>query len=235
MVCDETEKTKHRRLQQDVRSSIRHARLDVNLSLGYCDEDLAVWHFYSNTMASLSRSDHAYYLHSELPRLYTRIYKGSALCLSTQAIAHADASKYHGPRTRHAQKLYTQAISAMNLALQDSKEAIADETLYAVLLLCGYETITCGSKLLAGWTAHVSGVAAMLIYRSKQSLTRPFASKLYHFARRSIVLYHIQSCTSIAPLFSGIEGTSPPDENDEDRLFSLMAILPEIQHSLNFF
>jgi hypothetical protein len=232
MVCDETENTKHRRLQQDVRSSFNLARLEVHLSLGYCDEDVAVWQFYSIIMASLSRSDHAYYLYSELPKLYTRSYNGSALRLSTQAIAHAHASKYRGSRIRYAQKLYTQAISAMNLALQDSKESIADEMLYAVLLLCGYETITCGSKMLAGWTAHVSGVAAMLIYRSKQSLTQPFTSKLYHFARRSIVLYHIQSCTSIAPLFSGIEGTSPPDENDEDRLFSLMAILPEIQHSL---
>jgi hypothetical protein len=70
----------------------------------------------------------------------------------------------------------------------------------------------------------------MLIHRSKHSLSRPFGSKLYHFARRSIVLYHMQSSCSISPLFCGIEGISPPDENDEDRLFSLMAMLPKMQN-----
>jgi hypothetical protein len=54
---------------------------------------------------------------------------------------------------------------------------MADETLYAVLLLSGYETITCTSEKLIGWVAHVSGAATLLIHRGEESFERPFASK----------------------------------------------------------
>ena len=229
VVCDETEKVKNKHIQQEVRLSMKPIRLDIGLALAYCSEDTAVWSFYHTTMSSLSKADHAYRLHCELPRLYSQSPLSSTLRLSTQAIAYAVTSKSNRLAAGSARKSCAHAMAAMRTTLRDTGKGSTDETLYAVLLLCGYETITCGSANLGGWAAHVKGAAALLVQREKHELTQSFTLGLYHFARRSIILYYIQSCTSFAQVFSGLGDTSSLDRSDEDRLFSLMARLSDIQ------
>jgi Fungal Zn(2)-Cys(6) binuclear cluster domain len=230
LVCDETETVRSRALGRAVRPGTKLDDLSIEQLPQYCARDVIVWQFYCQTKSSLPKSGHAYYLHSELPYMYSRSLSTSALHLSTQAIAYAVAAKSHKSAARFAREYYAKAISAMKLTLQDTQEVMADETLYAVLLLSGYETITCTSEKLIGWAAHVSGAATLLIHRGKESFERPFASRMFHFARRSIVLYHIQTCTPTARIFKSLDEPASLDENEEDRLFSIMARLPQIQH-----
>lgn len=207
---------------------------ELGPALAYCDEDVVVWHFHHTITDSLHRTDHAFHLHSELPDLYTRSSTRSALRLSTQAIAYAVSFRSGRSATRNAQRTYADACLAIRLALRSPREAVADETLYAVLLLSGYETITCSSDQQRGWATHVKGVASLLSHRGSDSLKRPLGFKLYNFARRSIILYHIQSCRSAAAIFDGLSHAPSIDENDEDRLYSLMETLSDIQYRASF-
>ena len=59
---------------------------------------------------------------------------------------------------RRSRKRYVQAISALMAALQDPVEVKSDETLYAVLLFCGYEVSL--FSLLAMPTIHIRHIRA---------------------------------------------------------------------------
>jgi len=102
-------------------------------------DDLVVCHFYHTTMENLSHQDPAHRLHTELPSLYTKSDPGSALRLATEAISYAASPKLVQEATQLSRKRYIQATRAVRNALQDLPEAGDDQTLYAILLLCGYE------------------------------------------------------------------------------------------------
>jgi hypothetical protein len=105
-------------------------------------EDLSLCFFYQTTLESLIDVDRAQYLHLQFPTLFSQSEPGSALYLATQAISLAlwaksrpnDIDANHLSRTR-----YLQSLLAMKTAIQDPVEAKSDGTLYAVLLLSGYE------------------------------------------------------------------------------------------------
>jgi hypothetical protein len=102
-------------------------------------EDVVLSHFYHTITASLPDANHACYLHLQLPALYSQSSSRSALRLSTQAISYALAGKLDRNLSQLSKKHYGQAISAVNAAIRDPQQAKDDQTLYAVLLLCGYE------------------------------------------------------------------------------------------------
>lgn len=110
------------------------------LAISY--DDLALDYFYNITLENLPQADHARYLHLQFSSLYTTSRHDSALRLAALAISHAVYSRDTRNNIRGTQisrKFYGQAILAINAALKDTIEARSDETLYAVLLLCGYE------------------------------------------------------------------------------------------------
>lgn len=105
-------------------------------------ENLASCFFYQTTLEPLVDADHAQYLHLHLPSLFSQSVEDSALRLATQAISLAVWAKSR-PSDIHARRLsrirYSQSLTAMKAAIQDPVEVKSDETLYAVLLLSGYE------------------------------------------------------------------------------------------------
>ncbi len=106
------------------------------------EEDLTLCFFYQTTLESLIHADRAQYLHLQLPTLFSRSEAGSALRLATQAISLAIWARSRPDDLKASQlsrKRYSQALSAMNAAIQDPVEVKSDDTLYAVLLLSGYE------------------------------------------------------------------------------------------------
>lgn len=111
-------------------------------------EDLPLCFFYQTTLEPLINTDHARYLHLQLPTLFSRSEAGSALHLATQAISLAAWARSR-PDDRNAGHLsrlrYLQSLLAMNTAIQDPVKVKSDDTLYAVLLLSGYEV------RLLGW------------------------------------------------------------------------------------
>jgi hypothetical protein len=104
--------------------------------------DLSLCFFYQTTLESLMNADRARYLHLQLPTLFSRSEPGSALQLATQAISLATWTKSQ-PNDLNASQLsrtcYLQSLAAMNAAIRDPAKVKSDDTLYAVLLLSGYE------------------------------------------------------------------------------------------------
>jgi hypothetical protein len=109
------------------------------ISLSSPIEDVAVCEFYRCTLDSLSLEDDTRFLHLQLPALYTQSPLGSVLRLSAQAIAYASSKTLGHRATEMSRKQYVKAIKALGLAIKDPVEIKSDQTLYAVLLLCGFE------------------------------------------------------------------------------------------------
>jgi len=131
---------------------ISHSRsAQMSPALLPSQDDLPICFFYQTTLEFLINADRALYLHRQLPTLLSRSDTKSALHLATQAISLAvwARSRPGDLRARHlARKRYWQALVAMNAAIRDKVEVKSDETLYAVLLLSGYEV--CLLQLLSG-------------------------------------------------------------------------------------
>ena len=112
---------------------------DFNMSLSPSAEDMAVCEFYYTTLDNLSNEDDTRFLHTQLPALYSQSPLGSALRLSTEAIALACSTKYGNNAPEISRQRYVLAIKAAEEAIQDPLQFKTNETLYAVLLLCGFE------------------------------------------------------------------------------------------------
>jgi hypothetical protein len=237
MLLDETHSTISKSRRQPLQPV---SNIGGTFQPGFGAQDLIVWQFYHSSMASLSAADHAYDLHLQLPSMYNRCHEDAVLVLSARAIAHASASqtststagKLSLERARH---YYISALSALSKALQCSADAATDETFYAVLLLCGYETITRGWHRQTGWTAHVKGAALLLAHRTNSPQTGYLAAKFYHFARRKVALYQLQSGIMLISRQKPTNEFVPEDANEEDSLFTLIDRLSALQHSSRSF
>jgi hypothetical protein len=112
---------------------------DFNLSMSPSAEDIAVCEFYYTTLDNLSHEDDARFLHAQLPALYSQSSIGSVLRLSAQAIAYACLTKTEHRAAEVSRERYIMAVKAAEAAIQDPVEVRTDQTLYAILLLCGFE------------------------------------------------------------------------------------------------
>ncbi|KAJ5396356.1 uncharacterized protein N7487_010659 [Penicillium crustosum] len=67
---------------------------------------------------------------------------------------------------RKARLSYTEAIERVNVALVDSNMARNDSTIFAVMVLGLFESITCsGEESLQAWKCHINGAASLLMLR----------------------------------------------------------------------
>ncbi|PVH79815.1 C6 zinc finger protein [Cadophora sp. DSE1049] len=195
-------------------------------------EDQRLFFFYQTIMENLVDSDHTRYLHSQLPTLFSRSRSGSALHLATQAISYATWKKSRSPGCDEGltiEKRYTQALAALAEAIRDPVEATSDETLYTVLLLSGYETITFNSEALPAWGTHVDGAAALVKNRGTENFSTPFACMMFLFIRRNAIQSHVQTSTPVDPIFEECDDILSPYENIEDRLLSKTMRIPKLQ------
>ncbi|KAK5999324.1 hypothetical protein QM012_005599 [Aureobasidium pullulans] len=95
------------------------------------------------------------------------------LLASIRALSNAGLSKYHSDiRLSHsARHQYVQALKLTNIALCDTKSAIRDETLLAILVLTSYETLTGGSdRSLEAWIQHINGATSLLRLRGIEGI-----------------------------------------------------------------
>ncbi|KFZ23568.1 hypothetical protein V502_01955 [Pseudogymnoascus sp. VKM F-4520 (FW-2644)] len=136
-------------------------------------EDSVVCHFYETTAASLSDEDHTRYLHLLLPDLYNRSAPYSPLRLAVQAISYATLAKSRLNLAQRSREFYGRAISALNSAIRDPDQVKSDQTLYAVLLLSGHQTITWELGAPQAYGTHIDGAAALLRVRGKEQTHIP--------------------------------------------------------------
>ncbi|KAM5357465.1 hypothetical protein ACJZ2D_016231 [Fusarium nematophilum] len=184
-------------------------------------------------MDNLSDRDPAHYLHTQLPNLYARSDPGSALRLATEAISYATSTKLIEGATLLSRKRYVQAIKAIGKAIQDPIEARDDQTLYAILLLCGYETILQGPTAPSAWGAHVDGAAALVRFRGGSKVHSSISRGMFCFVRKSVVLGHMQLCRPVDDIFTVPDETASSGQSPEDHLTSTAAKIPNLQYRSN--
>ncbi|KAH8814807.1 C6 zinc finger protein [Xylogone sp. PMI_703] len=213
----------------------RHMLPGIARSLFPSQDDQTLCYFYEFVISTMPEPDHSLYLHLQLPTLLSRSRQNSALYLAAQAISHAVWAKSRGnhPYTMQvSRKRYVQPISALKAAIQDPIEVKSDENLYAVLLLCGYETIVFDLEMLSAWGSHVDGAAALRV-RGKEQLSTPLQCNMFLFIRRNAVHSHVQLSQPVDPVFHEFAGSVLSFENTEDRLLSRTIKLPQLQSLAN--
>ncbi|KAH6874444.1 hypothetical protein B0T10DRAFT_586429 [Thelonectria olida] len=244
MFRDETTRTRNRfhhwntRTRGSDSTSASNAPLSLALitpayRLAPSAEDAAICHFYQTIIDTLSDEDPAYYLHTQLPSLYARSDLGSALRLATEAISYAVSVKLVREATLLSRIRYVRAIQAIGKAIQDPREARNDETLYAILLLCGYETILQNQNTPPAWGAHVDGAAALVKFRGTSEVHTPLSRSMFSFVRKSVVLGHMQICRPVDKIFTVPGATTSLHESPEDHLISTAAKIPNLQYRSN--
>jgi hypothetical protein len=102
-------------------------------------EDAAIGYFYHTVLSNLSGGDPTRYLHQQFPALYAQSNSGSALRLAAEAISYAASRQLMPKAALLCRKRYIEAVNATRSAIQDPIEMTNDHTIYAILLLCGYE------------------------------------------------------------------------------------------------
>ncbi|KAL6915445.1 hypothetical protein FSST1_006940 [Fusarium sambucinum] len=115
------------------------------------------------------------------------------------------------------------------MALQDPNLRLSDETLYGVLLLCGYETKTKQPSMRSAWGSHVDGAAALIKARGISDLDSSLFHDMFCFVRKSIVLGQMQISKPVDETF--LKHTMSSNESTEDRLVSLAARVPQLQYT----
>ncbi|KAE8441830.1 hypothetical protein EG329_004283 [Mollisiaceae sp. DMI_Dod_QoI] len=199
-------------------------------------EDRCLCFYYQNILESLKDAEPARYLHLQLPTLFCQSEAGSALHLATLAISYATWAR-SWPNDINTSKLsrtrYLQALLALNAAIRNPVEVKSDETLYAVLLLTGYETITFDSEALSAWGSHVDGAAALMRNRGKENFCTPFACNMFLFIRRNAIQSHVQISKPVDSIFDEFAENLSPYENIEDRLVSKAIRIPKLQYLAN--
>ncbi|KAK0115894.1 hypothetical protein ONS95_012940 [Cadophora gregata] len=189
-------------------------------------EDQRLCFFYQTIIENLVDSDHTRYLHSQLPALFSRSRSGSALQLATKAISHAAWMK---SLSRGYDEEMTAGTCKLAKTIQDPIEAKSDETLYTVLLVSGYETITFNSEALPAWGTHIDGATALVKNRGSENFRTPLACMMFLFIRRNAAQSHVQTCTPVDPIFETCSELLAPYENIEDRLLSNTMHIPNLQ------
>ncbi|CEI70787.1 unnamed protein product [Fusarium venenatum] len=196
-------------------------------------QDVVVCYFYHNTLGTISDKDPVHSLHSQLPNLYSRSDLGSALRLATEAISYATSTKLMQEAALLSRKRYIQAIKAIGKAIQDPQEMVNDQTLYAILLLSGYETISRDPDTTQSWGAHVDGAAALVKFRSTIEAHSPLSRSMFGFVRKSVVIGHMQICRPIDEIFCASDVTASSDKSPEDQLMAMAAKIPNLQYRSN--
>jgi hypothetical protein len=102
-------------------------------------EEVAICNFYHSTIDNLSDEDPTLYLHKQLPHLYAKSKFGSVLHLALEAVSYVASAKIIPQANQLGIDRYSKAVRAIRQRIETEKQNSDDETLYGILLLCGYE------------------------------------------------------------------------------------------------
>ncbi|KAI1067542.1 hypothetical protein LB506_003836, partial [Fusarium annulatum] len=189
-------------------------------------EEMAICHFYHSTVENLSTQDPALYLHEELPRLQAASRQGSALHLALEAVALVASAEIIPHAAQLGLNRYVKAVKALREAMKTEGLSSDYQSLYGVLLLCGYETITGHVSMPSAWGTHVDGALALLKLRATHG--SPFSRSMHFFIQKNVVMSQMQICQPVDELFT--QGLPSPGQDPEIRLLSIAAGIPRVQH-----
>jgi hypothetical protein len=102
-------------------------------------EEIAICHFYHSTVENLSTQDPTLSLHEQLPRLHSASRQGSSLHLALEAVSLVASAEIIPHAAQLGLTRYVKAVQALREAMQTEGLRSDYQSLYGVLLLCGYE------------------------------------------------------------------------------------------------
>lgn len=117
------------------------------------------------------------------------------LLASMSAVGLANFSNsVHAPEIMvRARRDYVNALQLTNAALRSPTEAKKDSTLFAVMLLGIFETITGNNdRSLAAWTEHINGAAALVKLRGRDQFKNAAGQRMFIQVTASLMLSCIQ-------------------------------------------
>lgn len=89
--------------------------------------------------------------------------------MSAMGLASLSSSFHSTELLNRSRKDYARALRLTNEALRSPTEVKQDSTLFSVMILSIYETITgCDSRSLTAWAKHVNGAAALVKLRGRE-------------------------------------------------------------------
>lgn len=92
-----------------------------------------------------------------------------------------------------ARKDYVHALQLTNVALRSPVEAKKDSTLFAVMILGIFETVTGNNeRSLAAWTEHINGAAALVKLRGPDQLNTDVGRRMFIQVTSSLMLSCVQ-------------------------------------------
>ncbi|KAM0179922.1 hypothetical protein ACHAPC_007905 [Botrytis cinerea] len=121
----------------------------------------------------------------------------SALSLSFQAVAMASLANRPNARGSNLMHLaienYAKALKVVNLALQNSVQQKADQTLASIILLGFFETITQEKASITAWGSHIDGAVQIVKMRGKKQLRTKVGVALFQTVRGQMLVNCLSS------------------------------------------
>ncbi|KAF2191228.1 hypothetical protein K469DRAFT_720220 [Zopfia rhizophila CBS 207.26] len=155
-----------------------------------------------------------------LTQTYCEDRHNHALRVAIEAVGMAGISNmFHAPHVAvKSKEQYGRALAAINQALGDPVEMIADGTLMAVILLGLYETIAVESwDQFRSWTAHIKGATALLQLRGQEQFSRERGVQLYVQLRGQIMYACVQQDIPVPPALVQMNDTYKTSNTGERR------------------
>jgi Fungal specific transcription factor domain len=122
------------------------------------------------------------------------------LLASMSAVGLASFShSIHAPQLMlRARKEYVTALQLTNTALRSPTEAKKDSTLFSVMILSIFETVTGNTeRSLTAWAEHVNGAAALVKLRGKDQFKTPAGLRMFLQVTSNLMLSCIQRTTAM--------------------------------------
>lgn len=122
------------------------------------------------------------------------------LLASMSAVGLASFShSIHAPELMvRARKEYVAALQLTNTALRSPTEAKKDSTLFSVMILSIFETVTGNTeRSLAAWAEHVNGAAALVKLRGKDQFKTQAGVRMFLQVTSNLMLSCIQRTTAM--------------------------------------
>ncbi|KAF2808082.1 uncharacterized protein BDZ99DRAFT_447247 [Mytilinidion resinicola] len=164
---------------------------------------------------------------------YNEESPSSALHSATHAVALSTLGNYPGRQNllQDASIAYGQALTKLNVALQDPIESKSDATILAVLLFSLYEAIMATPETVNAWANHVDGAVALVKLRGNEQFKNPFSYSVFRAVRTMMITSCVQRSIPVTefPGEYGWIGSEHSEENAANRLTLISIDLPNVR------
>lgn len=122
------------------------------------------------------------------------------LVASINAVGLASFSNHiHSPELMNkALKDYVVALQLTNRALRSPKDAAKDSTLFAVLILSVFETVTGSTQQsLMAWAKHINGAATLIKFRGENQFKTYAGQRMFSEVTANLIMSCVQRQTAV--------------------------------------